>query len=485
MIRAMVDAAAELPDDLRAWIAATAGGEVVEIRRQARWRPTYFIDVAAPDVQTTVLKMARAPRHVIERSALLSTFNTEREALVLRALQGSEVRVPPYLGIYADTGSLLMEKVEGSAQVHEVTDPVQLRTLARDFAEQLAALHRVDIGPITRDGGLVVRSSAEDVALANFLAFAETDLDTVLRKRPGYTDPLLALARAWAHDRYPALDRPTCLVQGDCGPDQFLFSGDRVTAVIDWELAHLGDPMVDLGAIRLRECLYPAGMFPIVLERYRELGMPVDEQAIRYYTVVTILFTLFGTIGGTARLDPRNDEVIQQLWWQVSLRRALCEAIAEWEGIELTAPDWSPRRRQHRRAAARPVGRPHPPARAAQPRVGGRAALHARARRRDHQSPTQRGIARRGRPVRSGGVPRAHVRRRDRGRRALEDAVRGDAFGDLSRRLQTLYAMAVREQIAWLPLMRADRWTEDEGGAGEDLRADHVALGLEPLTSTS
>ena len=87
-----------------------------------------------------------------------------------------------------------------------------------------------------------------------------------------------------------------------------------MTAIIDWELSHIGDPMVDLGAMRLRECLYPAGMFPFVLERYRELGMPVDDQAIRYYTVVTILFTLFGTIGGTVRLDPRNDEVILQLW---------------------------------------------------------------------------------------------------------------------------------------------------------------------------
>ena len=95
-------------------------------------------------------------------------------------------------------------------------------------------------------------------------------------------------------------------MQGDCGPDQFLFAGDRVTAIIDWELGHIGDPMLDLGAIRLRECLYPAGMFPFVLERYRELGMPVDDQAIRYYTVVTILFTLFGTFGGTVRLDPRT-----------------------------------------------------------------------------------------------------------------------------------------------------------------------------------
>ena len=50
-------------------------GDVVQVRRQARWRPNWFVDVDAPYVVTVVLKSARAPRHVIERSALLSTFN--------------------------------------------------------------------------------------------------------------------------------------------------------------------------------------------------------------------------------------------------------------------------------------------------------------------------------------------------------------------------------------------------------------------------
>jgi hypothetical protein len=213
--------------------------------------------------------------------------------------------------------------------------------------------------------------------------------------------------------------------------------------------------------------------------------MPVDEQAIRYYTVVTILFTLFGTIGGTARLDPHNDEVIQQLWWQVSLRRALCEAIAEWEGIELATPDWS--------AAD----------------DGTDVRLHALLGDRIHQlarrSPAWAGelrstlaLADAITSLQRSGESRDAADRADletclgcrfddatEGRRALEGDIRRDAFGDLPRRLQTLYAMAVREQIAWLPLMRADRWTEDEGGAGEDLRADHVALGLEPLTSAT
>jgi hypothetical protein len=55
MIRPVGTATAGLAEELVAWVAATAGGIVVDVRRQARWRPTYFIDVAAPAVETTVL----------------------------------------------------------------------------------------------------------------------------------------------------------------------------------------------------------------------------------------------------------------------------------------------------------------------------------------------------------------------------------------------------------------------------------------------
>ena len=258
----------DLSQDLIDWIAETAGAPVLDVRRQSRWRPQYFIDLDAPGLETVVLKRARAPRHVIERSALLSRFNTEREAIVLRALRDTEIRVPRYLGFHAEGGSLLMSKVGGSAQLHTVDDPALIRSIALDFAEELAALHRLDVN---RDLTipLPVPTDREELAVGNFLRFAEADLDTVIDRRPQFADPLLTLARSWVYRNFPNFDRPASLVQGDCGPDQFLFEHDKVTAIIDWELAHVGDPMVDLGAMRLRECLYPAGMFPIVLERYR------------------------------------------------------------------------------------------------------------------------------------------------------------------------------------------------------------------------
>ena len=134
-----------LSPELLEWIARTVGGRVVQVRRQARWRANYFVDVDAPGLETVVLKSARAPRHVIERSALLSTFNSHREAVMLELLQDQDVKVPPYLGFHDDSRSLLMAKVEGSAQVHGLEDREQMRRISRDFAEQLASLHRLAV----------------------------------------------------------------------------------------------------------------------------------------------------------------------------------------------------------------------------------------------------------------------------------------------------------------------------------------------------
>jgi aminoglycoside phosphotransferase (APT) family kinase protein len=470
-----------LPEDLTAWIGERIGGRVLGVRRQARWRANYFVDVDAPGLSTVVVKSRRAPQHVIERSALLSTFNSRREAVILDLLQDHDVRVPPFLGFHDDTGSVLMAKVDGSAQLHGLDDREQLHGIATDFAEQLASLHRIDPGTLDLRDGLSVPTTAEDLALGNFLRYAEADLDTVLRKRPNLADPMLALARSWAHRRVPSFDRAASVVQGDCGPDQFLFAGDRVTAIIDWELAHIGDPMVDLGAMRLRECLYPAGMFPIVLQRYRELGMPVDEDAIRYYTVVTILFTLFGTVGGTVRLDPRNDEVIPQLWWQVSLRRAVCEAMAEAEGIELEAP-------------SRDDDAPREDVRLLE-------LLAERLFQLTQRNPEWSGELRpslaladaivheqRGRTAKAAAdlddlkscLDTAPLDVQD-GLTMLGQAIEAAPAHDFARRLQVLYSLAVRDQEAWLPLMRADRWTDDTDVDAEDLRADHEAIGLTPM----
>ena len=60
-------------------------------------------------------------------------------------------------------------------------------------------------------------------------------------------EPLATFGARWLRHHAPhTLDR-VVLLQGDTGPGNFLFEGDRLTAVVDFEWAHFGDPMEDFG----------------------------------------------------------------------------------------------------------------------------------------------------------------------------------------------------------------------------------------------
>ena len=63
--------------------------------------------------------------------------------------------------------------------------------------------------------------------------------------------PVVDYAYAWAR-RECALDPGmSAVVHGDAGPYNVLVEGDRLTAVLDWEFAHVGDPAEDLGIVRV------------------------------------------------------------------------------------------------------------------------------------------------------------------------------------------------------------------------------------------
>ena len=61
-------------------------------------------------------------------------------------------------------------------------------------------------------------------------------------------DPLVRDVWLWLHDNIPAIDdRELVVVHGDFRIGNFIWKGDEVAALLDWERATLGDPMHDLG----------------------------------------------------------------------------------------------------------------------------------------------------------------------------------------------------------------------------------------------
>jgi aminoglycoside phosphotransferase (APT) family kinase protein len=117
------------------------------------------------------------------------------------------------------------------------------------------------------------------------------------------------------------------LVHGDFKPGNALVDGDEVVVLLDWETAHLGDPLEDLGwvtqPLRLAEHLIPgAWEQEDLIGRYAALtGFTVDPEALAwwqafasYKTAVIQLTGLAGYIGGvTNRLFREPAEALRIL----------------------------------------------------------------------------------------------------------------------------------------------------------------------------
>jgi len=144
----------------------------------------------------------------------------------------------------------------------------------------------------------------------------------------------------WLHANVPRNDRPVAFVQGDTGPGQFMFADGHLTGLIDWELAHIGDPMLDLGVARMRNMLYPTGSLRAPIAHYNEVsGGGVDWDALGFYTVVSMIFTPLGVAASLQSATAATSDILPRYEWDITLRRGLCDALAEVLGIELELPE--------------------------------------------------------------------------------------------------------------------------------------------------
>ncbi|MCQ9162803.1 phosphotransferase family protein [Arthrobacter sp. STN4] len=178
-----------------------------------------------------------------------STHDMVREAHLQQLLAPRGIPVPKILAVCADTHVLggpfyLMKFLDGDV----VTDTVpahldgrgQRRATSEAVADMLVRLHSVDGGKgalagIGRPEGYLRRQVARFAGLWD--AGAVRDL------------PQVAELAQWLEANRPATQR-TALVHGDYRVGNLMFrrSGPvRVQAVLDWEMATLGDPLADLG----------------------------------------------------------------------------------------------------------------------------------------------------------------------------------------------------------------------------------------------
>jgi aminoglycoside phosphotransferase (APT) family kinase protein len=215
-----------------------------------------------------------------------------REYRVLRALGGSEARVPGALAV-DPTGAILgapavvLQRMPGSASVTQFlsqADPQLSRELSKDLAVAAAELHACD----WRETGLDETAPSADVraCVAAQIAGWRARFETA-RYEP---HPVLDSLFGWLEDHLP---EPPALsvVHGDLRPGNFLYQSGRLTALLDWEMAHLGDPAEDL-AWAYRPLWSPERFLPIdeFLALYNDrTRYPVGVERLHYYRVFSEL----------------------------------------------------------------------------------------------------------------------------------------------------------------------------------------------------
>jgi aminoglycoside phosphotransferase (APT) family kinase protein len=185
--------------------------------------------------------------------------------------------------------------VSGVSGVGTNLGPALRPALAPQFVEHLARIHRFDWSK--RDlGAFDVPSEGTTQAVEWQLNWYER----VWEEDSNEDIPLLRVAMAWMRKNMPPVDRVS-LVHGDFRTGNFLFSEQekRITAWLDWELAHLGDRHEDLAwAIAPPfghmaddgKTLLVAGLMPKaeLCKAYEKAsGLPVNPKTLAFYEIFT------------------------------------------------------------------------------------------------------------------------------------------------------------------------------------------------------
>jgi aminoglycoside phosphotransferase (APT) family kinase protein len=182
------------------------------------------------------------------------------EFRVLQAAHAAGVKSPEPLFELTAGDSLgeayVMRRIGGIAIARKLLRDAPYETARSRIAGQL--------------GEILARIHATDPATLPVLPRREaTDHIVELRRSLdalGQPQPVFELALTWLDRRKPApLDRPV-LVHGDYRTGNYLVDETGVTTILDWELAHLGDPLEDLGWLCVKSWRFgavdkPAGGF--------------------------------------------------------------------------------------------------------------------------------------------------------------------------------------------------------------------------------
>jgi aminoglycoside phosphotransferase (APT) family kinase protein len=189
--------------------------------------------------------LRRAPRH----ANVASAHDVLREYKILDAIKDEAVAIARPIIACADPNVFgapffVMRRIDGSAILSHVpeqwaTTPDSHGRALEELIDALVAIHAVDwracgLGDLAHTGEYLPHQITR--WLGQLASYESRELPTAMR------------IAEWLETHRPA-DQPSALCHGDYKLDNLLFAPEsppRLAAVVDWEMAGIGDPLVDL-----------------------------------------------------------------------------------------------------------------------------------------------------------------------------------------------------------------------------------------------
>jgi aminoglycoside phosphotransferase (APT) family kinase protein len=296
------------------------GGRVVRIERQARWRPAWWVDL---ERDGEVLELCVRG----ERLDSPSAFSLDHERVFQTLLSERGIRVAAVYG-HRDSGpkAYVMDRVPGRDNFAGESDVDRLSAM-EDYVDILFDMHQLDVTPFA-EAGIVRAERPQESHLVGLRHFVERAYRSE-KKRP---DPFLEFALAWLDRNEPANPGREAVIVWDAG--QFHQKDGRITAMLDLEFGHIGDPLADLAGLWVRNPFIPFGDVAALMRRYQDRsGTPLDLGAIRWHYILWAMSNQLEFHAVLADPVPGADYMLN-LHWCIESNLMALEAMAAAGGVE-------------------------------------------------------------------------------------------------------------------------------------------------------
>ena len=184
----------------------------------------------------------------------LQIMTIETEAALLQLAEGAGVTVAHVHAVCTDPAFVggpffVTTQIPGETIARQVLRLVEATpglgaTVARGIGASFARLHALDPSLAPKD---LERPEPGVTSIEAALLLVRTQLDNLLQPSPAFE-----LAYAWLDANQPTPGERLTIAHRDCRNGNIIVGPDGLRAILDWEVAHLGEPMEDLAWVSIR-----------------------------------------------------------------------------------------------------------------------------------------------------------------------------------------------------------------------------------------